>query len=550
MVQLFDIYWFLPTSPAHEGVLLNRTDFLSECEGSVKALLSISVTDSSIQCVWFAVAKLCERMAGRVMKAGAANIARTFTRDFKVQRSAVFEVVNPSTCKVIGELPEDNSEEVRAKFESLASGQKEWRAVPLAERRAMLERFNELLRLNMPALARTLTTEMGKPIAQAKNEVRATVDRVRFYLENYEKVLKEQSILDTNALKEKVIYEPLGVVANISAWNYPYFISANVFAAALLTGNSVLYKPSEHATLTGFEITRLLYEAGVPKNAFVMATGRGETGAAVASLQGLGGLFFTGSHKTGLEIARLAAPNLVKVQLELGGKDPVYVRGDVPNIAAAAASIADGAFYNCGQSCCSVERVYVDKHIYREFVEHFVKNMKSFKVGDPLDTETYIGPVARQPQLPFLTSQVEDAVRKGAHASTHDADLKSSNFGGGFFFPPTVLTDVNHSMSVMRDESFGPVIGIQAVSGDGEALALMKDTPYGLTASVFCKHSQDAERILRELDVGTAYWNCCDRVSPRLPWSGRKASGLGVTLGMDGLRAFVQPKGILLRTTI
>lgn len=480
------------------------------------------------------------------MAMAMARVARQVAgrRSFKVERSSMFEVVNPATGKVMGELPEEGNAEVLAKFEALVAGQKRWRTVPVAERRAMLERFNELLRLNMPALAKTLTMEMGKPIAQAKNEVRATVDRVRFYLENYEKVLKESSVLETSILKEKVIYEPLGVVANISAWNYPYFVSTNVFAAALLTGNAVLYKPSEHATLTGFEITRLLYEAGVPNNVFAMTTGRGETGAAVASLKGLGGLFFTGSYKTGQQIAKQSAPNLVKLQLELGGKDPVYVRADVPNIAAAAASIADGAFYNCGQSCCSVERVYVDKRIYNEFLDAFVKNIMSFKVGDPLKSETYIGPVARQPHLPYLAAQVQDAVSKGARATSHTG-LDSNQ--GGFFFPPTVLSEVNHSMDVMKDESFGPLIGIQAVENDAQALTLMNDTPYGLTASVYCKNSQDAENILRELEVGTGYWNCCDRVSPRLPWSGRKGSGLGVTLGMDGLRSFVQPKGILLQ---
>ena len=480
-------------------------------------------------------------MARRTMKDRATTF---FTRAFKIDRATLFDVINPATSKVIAELPEDNKEDVGCKFETLEAGQRAWRAVPLAERRAMLVRFNELLRLNIPVLAKTLTMEMGKPISQAKNEVRATVDRVRFYLENYEKVMKEQCILDTHAFKEKIIYEPLGVVANISAWNYPYFISANVFSAALLTGNVVLYKPSEHATLTGFEITRLLYEAGIPKDAFMIAIGRAETGAAVASLPRLGGLFFTGSHKTGLEIASLTASNLVKAQLELGGKDPVYVKSDVPNIAAAAASIGDGGFYNTGQSCCSVERVYVDKKIYNEFFDHLVKTMMSFKVGDPMDPDTYIGPVARQPQLSFLAAQVQDAVAKGAHATTH-IGLKSDS--GGFFFPPTVLRDVNHSMDVMKEESFGPLIGIQAVDNEDEALALMKDTPYGLTAGVYCKHSQDAEHILRELDVGTGYWNCCDRVSPRLPWSGRKRSGLGMTFGIDGMRAFVQSKGFLLQ---
>lgn len=462
----------------------------------------------------------------------------------QLESYGVFHVVNPSTAQVIAELPVDSPASVDAKFQALEAGQKQWHATGIVERRSALERFNELLRRNVPALAKTLTLETGKPISQAKNEVRATVDRVRFYLENCEQVLQEQTVLQTNVLQEKLLYEPLGVVANISAWNYPYFVSANVFAAALLTGNTVLYKPSEHASLTGLEIAKLLYEAGVPKDVFIVTTGKGETGAAVASLKGLGGLFFTGSHKTGVEIAKQAAGNLVKVQLELGGKDPVYVRSDIPNVAAAAASIADGAFYNCGQSCCSVERVYVDRAIYGEFLEHFITTVKGFKVGDPLKSDTYIGPVARQPQLSFLASQVNDAVEKGAKmVSNLGLDINTD----GFYFPPTVLSDVNHTMDVMREESFGPLIGIQSVDGDLEALNLMKDTPYGLTASVFCKHSADAEQILRELQVGTGYWNCCDRVSPRLPWSGRKGSGLGVTLGLDGIRAFVQPKGILLQ---
>ncbi|BBN01846.1 hypothetical protein MPTK1_2g10740 [Marchantia polymorpha subsp. ruderalis] len=469
-------------------------------------------------------------------------------RMITVSRPTLFDVVNPATGKTIAELPDDSPQDVAEKFQRLSGGQRRWNDVPVFERRETLERFNELLRLNMNSLAQILTSEMGKPIKQSKNEIRATVDRVKFYLTHYEKVLREHTVLETARLKEKVVYEPLGVIANISAWNYPYFVSANVFAAALLTGNTVLYKPSEYASLSGQEITRLLHEAGVPKDAFMLCTGKGETGSAVSSLEGLGGIFFTGSFKTGLEIAKTAAPNLVKVQLELGGKDPVYVRHDVPNVASAAASIADGAFYNCGQSCCSVERIYVDKKIYPEFVENFVKTVKSFKMGDPLSDETYIGPVARKPQIPFLASQVIDALRKGASAAvggdmTNVEDIPRA----GFWFPPTVLTDVNHTMNVMREESFGPLIGIQMVDGDAEALNLMRDTPYGLTASVFCKSSSDAEAILRELEVGTGYWNCCDRVSPRLPWSGRKASGIGATLGMDGLRSFVQPKGFFLQ---
>ncbi|KAL3696991.1 hypothetical protein R1sor_011067 [Riccia sorocarpa] len=395
------------------------------------------------------------------------------------------------------------------------------------------------------SLAEILTKEMGKPINQAKNEIRHAVVRISSPFHHHEaQIFKEQTICETSKYEERILYEPLGVIANISAWNYPYFVSSNIFAGGLMAGNSILYKPSEYASLSGREITRLLHEAGVPEDVFMLCTGKGETGAAVASLKGLGGIYFTGSVKTGVEISKAAAPNLVKVQLELGGKDPVYVRQDVKDVARAAATIAEGAFYNCGQSCCSVERIYVHEKIFPEFMDNFVNTVKSYKVGDPMDKETFIGPVAREAQVPFLASQVQDAVTKGANVVVGGENVALPS--EGFWFSPTVLTDVDHSMNVMREESFGPVIGIQAVSGDAEALELMKDTPYGLTAGVFSESRKDAEAILRELDVGTAYWNCCDRVSARLPWSGRKASGIGATLGLDGLRSFVQPKAYFL----
>ena len=275
-----------------------------------------------------------------------------------------------------------------------------------------------------------------------------------------------------------------------------------------------------------------------------MQHGGGGTGAAIASLPELGGLFFTGSNATGRRINQVAASQLVKVQLELGGKDPVYVRRDVVSVRKAAEALADGAFYNCGQSCCSVERIYVDASVVEEFVGRFREVVRKFRVGDPSREDTFIGPLTRTAQVGVLRAQLEDAVSRGARVET-GGDMKGVS---GNFFPPTVLTGVDHTMSVMREESFGPIIGIQAVEGDEEALRLMADTSYGLTAGVYCGRQEDAESILRELDVGSAYWNCCDRSVPRLPWSGRKGSGMGCTLGLDGMRAFVQPKGYHLQT--
>jgi acyl-CoA reductase-like NAD-dependent aldehyde dehydrogenase len=318
-------------------------------------------------------------------------------------------------------------------------------------------------------------------------------------------------------------------------------VGTNVFVPALLAGNAVLYKPSELALLTGQAIAEVMWESGVPRDVFGLVLGAGDVGAALVEAP-VDGVFFTGSYATGRRIAEAVAPRMVPVQLELGGKDPVYVTDDV-DVTAAAAAVADGAFYNTGQSCCSVERIYVHAAIYEEFVERFVATVEGFVVGDPMSEGTYIGPLTRPAQLAVLQAQVDDAVAKGATLQTGGHRLDRP----GNWFAPTVLTGVDHTMAVMVEESFGPIIGIQAVADDAEAVRWMNDTAYGLTAGVYSADEKRARGILAEVDAGSAYWNCCDRVSPRLPWSGRGHSGLGVTLSTLGIRAFTRPKAWHLR---
>jgi acyl-CoA reductase-like NAD-dependent aldehyde dehydrogenase len=308
-----------------------------------------------------------------------------------------------------------------------------------------------------------------------------------------------------------------------------------------VAGNAVLYKPSEHATLTGLHIAELLHESGVPEDVFVPVIGTGDIGAALLR-QPVDGVFFTGSYATGAKIAAIAGRRMVKVQLELGGKDPIYVCEDV-DVKATAAGVADGAFYNTGQSCCSVERIYVHRSIYRPFVDAFVAEVRGYKAGDPMDEATYLGAVTRRPQLDVLKRQVADARKKGAKVLLGGKPVA----GKGNRFEPTVLVDVDHTMAVMREESFGPIIGIQAVDGDDEAVALMNDTEYGLTAGVYTHDERRAKRVLAQVNAGSVYWNCCDRVSPRLPWSGVKHSGIGLTLSTYGIQTFTRPKAWHLR---
>ena len=457
--------------------------------------------------------------------------------------TTTLSITNPATGALILRVAADGSREVAARYAAARAAQPRWAATPMRRRIAAIGKFRDLVVARTEALATTLTQEVGKPIRQSRNELKGLVARLDFFIAASPRALREQKVFVDPAqkLEERITHEPLGVVANISAWNYPYFVGSNVFVPALVAGNAVLYKPSEFATLTGRHIADLLHAAGVPEDVFVPVIGGGPTGAALLR-QPVDGVFFTGSYATGAKIAASAAKRMIKVQLELGGKDPVYVCDDV-DAKAAAAAVADGAFYNTGQSCCSVERVYVHESIHGEFIDAFVAEVRSYRIGDPMDEATYIGAITRRPQLDVLRRQVADARRKGAVVLTGGAAIKRK----GNWFAPTVLTDVDHSMLVMRDESFGPIIGIQVVDGDDQAVALMNDTEYGLTAGVYAKDEKRAKRMLGKLDAGSVYWNCCDRVSPRLPWSGVKHSGIGLTLSTYGIQAFTRPKAWHLR---
>ncbi len=458
--------------------------------------------------------------------------------------ASTLKINNPATGALITEVVTDTADSVAAKAQQARAAQPGWAATPLAERMACMARFRAAVEAQTEALAATLTAEVGKPITQSRNELNGLLVRIDFFLDQVQPSTATQTVFSEAGMTERISHPPLGVVANISAWNYPYFVGGNVFVPALLTGNAVLYKPSEFATLSGQHIARLLHESAVPKDVFALVVGDGGVGAAVMS-QPIDGLFFTGSHATGVRIAAALGPRLVKLQLELGGKDPTYVCEDA-NVQLAAESLADGAMYNSGQSCCSVERIYVHERIHDAFVEAFVATVRGFKLGDPMHADTTIGAITREPQLAVLQAQVADALARGAKLHVGGQRLHPP----GNWFQPTVLTEVNHRMELMREESFGPIIGIQKVTGDDEALALMNDTRYGLTAGVFTPDEARASAILSRVNAGSVYWNCCDRVSPRLPWSGVGDSGVGLTLSTYGIQTFTRPKAWHLRRPV
>lgn len=446
-------------------------------------------------------------------------------------------IINPATAEIITSLQEDSRSSLEDKYVVLKAEQLNWAKKSLPERLAVVHRFYDLLETAQEELAAVLTSEVGKPLQQSRNEINGARTRIQWMMNNAEKYLSEEWVTDTEELKEKISYDPLGVICNISAWNYPYLVGVNVFVPALIAGNTVMYKPSEYATLTGLEIEKLWKKAGLPDGAFQIAVGGRAVGEELLDMD-FDGYFFTGSYKTGKYIYEQVALKMVPCQLELGGKDPLYVADDVNDIAAVAAGTADGAFYNNGQSCCSVERIYVHEQVYEDYLGAFLKEVQSWKKGAPTEDGVYIAALTRKEQLEVLEAQVADALAKGALLLTGG----KRGAGPGYYFEPTVLSNVTNDMKVMQEESFGPIIGIMKVQDDDEAIALMQDTTYGLTAAVYSKNGDRAQGILSQIDSGSGYWNCCDRVSAGLPWTGRKHSGIGSTLSHQGLRAFTKTK--------
>jgi len=450
-------------------------------------------------------------------------------------------VMNPANGEILRVLPATTPDRVAFRAQAARAAQPGWAALALTQRMGCIARFREGVVRDQELLARVMTQETGKPIRMSRNELGSLLGRIDFFLAQVEATTATETVFDADGMIEQISHPPLGVVVNISAWNYPWFVGCNVVVPALLTGNAVLYKPSEYSTLTGLELTRLLHEAGVPQDVMACVVGGSGTGAALLA-QPVDGVFFTGSHATGKHIAQQLAGRMLRLQLELGGKDPSYVCDDA-DLQAAVASLSDGAMYNTGQSCCAVERIYVHARIHDAFVDRFVECVGSFRRGDPLAEDTYIGAITRPQQLATLEAQVADARTKGAKLLLGG----ERGAGPGNWFEPTVLSEVNHTMELMREESFGPVIGIQRVASDDEAVRLMNDTRYGLTAGVYTCDAERARRILAQVKAGSVYWNCCDRVSPRLPWGGVDDSGVGLTLSTYGIATFTRPRAWHLR---
>jgi acyl-CoA reductase-like NAD-dependent aldehyde dehydrogenase len=452
--------------------------------------------------------------------------------------------VNPATGEILRDFQCASEAEVRAAVGRARTAQLAWNGLGLRKRIAVLRNFQHRLHEKKSEIAAAITREAGKPYAEALvTEVLVVLDAARFLIDNAYRLLRDEPLphgnLATKLKSGQLIREPYGVIGIISPWNYPFSIPATETLAALVTGNTVVLKPSELTPLVALELQSLLHAAGVPQDVFQVVIGDGATGSALVDAP-INKLVFTGSVATGKRIAVVAAERFLPVVLELGGKDPMLVLDDVDVDVASSAAVW-GAFVNAGQACLSVERCYVHRSLYQTFLDACVEKTKKLRVGNGMDPQTDVGPMIHEQQLRVVESHVDDAKARGARVLAGGSRI---NEVGANFYAPTVLADVTHEMRIMREETFGPLLPVMAFDDDDEAVRLANDSEYGLAASVWTRDRARGERLARRIQAGTVMVNdviSCFGIS-EAPHGGVKASGVGRTHGRFGLEEMVRLK--------
>jgi len=457
------------------------------------------------------------------------------------------KITSPIDGSTYAERPVASDREINAAVERAKAAQPDWAKVPIAERgRYVLAMLEALLAMN-DEIVTELAWQMGRPVRWG-GEKGGVEERTRYMVSIAEAALAPMPASNPKeGFRRYVKKEPLGVVMVIAPWNYPYLTAVNTIVPAIMAGSAVILKHAAQTLLVGERFAQAFEKAGLPKGVFQNVV---MNHAQTEKLLGSGKIDhvnFTGSVAGGRAIEKAAAGTFMTMGLELGGKDPAYVLPDA-KIDHAVANLAEGAFYNSGQCCCGVERIYVHEQVYDEFVEGFVAETRNWVLGDPLDAATTMGPMAQPRFADFIREQKAEALRKGATAHMNARDGRDK--AGSPYISAEVLTNVDHQMSVMREESFGPVVGIMKVRGDEEAVALMNDSPYGLTASIWTRDIDHAVTLGDRVETGTVFMNRCDYLDPALVWTGVKDTGKGAGLSQIGYEQLTRPKSYHLRERV
>jgi len=452
-------------------------------------------------------------------------------------------LVNPATGDPYREIAYTSDRELAAILARARTAQRAWRRVPVSERVRVVAGMAPAFRAHADEIARDITRQMGKPLPQAEREIETMIDRAETMCRLAPAALADEPLPPKDGFHRFIRHEPLGVVLDIAAWNYPLLIAVNVIVPALVAGNAVLVKHARLTPLCADHFADAFARAGLPAGLIAPVRLDHPATARLIRSGDVDYVSFTGSVAGGREVYGEVSQRFIEAGLELGGKDPAYVADDA-NFDFAVENVVDGAFYNAGQSCCAVERVYVARGIFDRFVEAAVALVRQYRLGDPEDRATTLGPLAHERGRRVVEEQVAQARAAGARVLTGGQRWGT----GGFYYEPTVLVGVDHAMAVMSEESFGPVVGIMPVADDAEAVRLMNDSPYGLTASVWTEDMDRATRLMAEVEAGTVYANRCDYLDPMLPWVGVKDSGKGCSLSHLGFRHLTRPKSFHLRT--
>ncbi|MEO5975481.1 MAG: aldehyde dehydrogenase family protein [Ilumatobacteraceae bacterium] len=455
-------------------------------------------------------------------------------------------IISPIDGSVVAERELATDTQIETVLATADAAGRQWRITPISERVQIIEAMVRHMEAGVSDIATELTWQMGRPVRYTPNEIlRGFQERARHMATIAEDCLAEIAVPKSPGFTKFIRREPLGSVLVVAPWNYPYLTTVNSVVPALLAGNTVVLKHAAQTMLCAERLGDAFRAAGLPSGVFQFIHASHDSVKKMIEDHRVNSVVFTGSVDGGRAMERSAAGRFIGVGTELGGKDPSYIRADV-DLDYAIGENVDGSFFNSGQSCCAIERIYVHESVYEKFVDGFATISRQYVLGNPLHQETTIGPMVNSNAAAFVRAQVKDALADGAVGLVMESEFAASQ-PGTTYLGPTVLVNVDHSMSVMRDESFGPVIGIMRVRSDEEAIALMNDSPYGLTASVWTNDQDAAIRIGQQIETGTVYMNRCDYVDPALVWTGVKETGRGIALSSLGFEPYTRPKSYHLK---
>ena len=458
----------------------------------------------------------------------------------------IFQTISPIDNSVFLEREIANNREIELTLARAETAQPGWRNSTFAERAEICRKVVAYFVKNAAEIGAELTRQMGRPLRYTPFELtKGFQERAAYMIDIAEESLSEIEATEMPGFRRFIRREPLGTVFVLAPWNYPYLTSVNAVIPAIMAGNTVILKHAKQTPLCAERYAAAFAAAGLPEGVFQYLHLEHGQVASIIKDERIGFVAFTGSVAGGAAVQKAMANRFINAGLELGGKDPAYVRSDA-NLEYAIENLADGAFFNSGQSCCGIERIYVHDKIYPQFVEGYVELTKKYVLGNPLDEQTTLGPMVRTAAASFAREQIEQAVKKGAKKLI-DEKLFSAHKTGTPYLAPQVLVGVNHSMDIMMTETFAPVVGIMPVSNDQEAIRLMNDSQYGLTASLWTNEPDEAIHIGNQIETGTFFMNRCDYLDPALAWTGVKNSGRGCTLSALGYEVLTRPKSFHLK---